>query len=153
MNTLVKKFFSTDVNNWSLLISRLALGVVILPHGMQKALGMFGGYGFSGTLGAFESMGMPMLVGVLVILAEFVGSIGVILGAGTRFMAFSIFLTFSGAMFLGGHVNNGFFMNWFGAQAGEGIEYFILIIGIAISLIISGSGKFSVDNLISKNLK
>jgi len=153
MNTLVKKFFSTDVNNWSLLISRLALGVVILPHGMQKALGMFGGYGFSGTLGAFESMGMPMLVGVLVILAEFVGSIGVILGAGTRFMAFSIFLTFSGAMFLGGHVNNGFFMNWFGAQAGEGIEYFILVIGIAISLIISGSGKFSVDNLISKNLK
>jgi putative oxidoreductase len=153
MNTLIKKFFATDTANWSLLVSRLALGAVILPHGMQKALGSFGGYGFEGTLGAFTSMGMPMILGILVILAEFVGSIGVILGAGTRFMAFSIFLTLGGAMFLGGHVNNGFFMNWFGAQAGEGMEYFILVLGLALSLIISGSGKFSVDNLISKYLK
>lgn len=153
MNTMIKKFFATDSQNWSLLISRLALGIVILPHGMQKALGSFGGYGFEGTLGAFTSMGMPLLLGVLVILAEFVGSIGVILGAGTRFMAFSIFLTLGGAMFLGGHVNNGFFMNWFGAQAGEGMEYFILVLGLAASLMVSGSGKFSVDNLISKKLK
>lgn len=153
MNTMIKKFFATDTQNWSLLISRLALGIVILPHGMQKALGSFGGYGFEGTLGAFTSMGMPLLLGVLVILAEFVGSIGVILGAGTRFMAFSIFLTLGGAMFLGGHVNNGFFMNWFGAQAGEGMEYFILVLGLAASLMVSGSGKFSVDNLISKKLK
>lgn len=153
MNTLIKKFFATDVQNWSLLISRLALGIVILPHGMQKALGSFGGYGFEGTLGAFTGMGMPLVLGIMVILAEFVGAIGVILGAGTRFMAFSIFLTLGGAMFLGGHVDNGFFMNWFGAQAGEGMEYFILVLGLALSLIIGGSGKFSVDNLISKNLK
>lgn len=153
MNTLVNKFFATGSNNWSLLVSRLALGIVILPHGMQKALGSFGGYGFEATLGAFTGMGMPMLLGVLVILAEFVGAIGVLLGAGTRFMAFSIFLTLGGAMFLGGHVNNGFFMNWFGAQAGEGMEYFILVIGLSIALMIGGSGKFSVDNLISKKLK
>ncbi len=153
MNTLIKKFFATDTTSWSLLISRLALGVVILPHGMQKALGAFGGYGLEGTLGFFQSMGMPFLLGLMVILAEFVGSIGVILGAGTRFMAFSIFLTLGGAMFLGGHVNNGFFMNWFGAQAGEGIEYFLLVLGLAASLMISGAGKFSVDGLISKKLK
>ena len=153
MNTLIKKFFATDTTSWSLLISRLALGVVILPHGMQKALGAFGGYGLEGTLGFFQSMGMPFLLGLMVILAEFVGSIGVILGAGTRFMAFSIFLTLGGAMFLGGHVNNGFFMNWFGVQAGEGIEYFLLVLGLAASLMISGAGKFSVDGLISKKLK
>lgn len=153
MNTLIKKFFATDTTSWSLLISRLALGVVILPHGMQKALGSFGGYGFEATLGFFQSMGMPLLLGVLVILAEFVGAIGVILGAGTRFMAFSIFLTLGGAMFLGGHVNNGFFMNWFGAQAGEGIEFFILVIGLSIALMISGGGKYSVDSTISKYIK
>lgn len=153
MNTLIKKFFDTDTTSWSLLISRLALGVVILPHGMQKALGSFGGYGFEGTLGAFTGMGLPLLLGVLVILAEFVGAIGVILGAGTRFMAFSIFLTLGGAMFIGGHVQNGFFMNWFGNQAGEGMEYFILVLGLAAALMISGAGKFSVDGLISKKLK
>jgi len=148
----IKQFLATDQQSWSLLISRLAVGVVILPHGMQKALGLFGGYGFSGTIGAFQSMGMPYLIGVLVILAEFVGAIGIILGLGTRFMAFSVGLTMAGAAFLGGHINNGFFMNWFGQQKGEGIEYFILVVGLAIALLIGGSGKFSFDNLILKKI-
>jgi putative oxidoreductase len=152
MNT-IKKFLATDQQSWSLLIVRLALGFVILPHGMQKALGMFGGYGFSGTVGFFQSMGMPFIIGTLVILAEFVGSIGVIIGLGTRFMAASILLTMSGAMVLGGHLNNGFFMNWFGMQKGEGIEYFVLVIGLALAAVIGGSGKFSFDNLVSKQIK
>ena len=97
MNT-IKKFLATDQQSWSLLVVRLALGFVLLPHGMQKALGMFGGYGFAGTIGFFQSMGMPFIIGTLVILAEFVGSIGVIIGLGTRFMAASILLTMSGAM-------------------------------------------------------
>ena len=152
MNT-IKKFFATDQQSWSLLVVRLALGLVLLPHGMQKALGMFGGYGFAGTVGFFQSMGMPFIIGTLVILAEFAGSIGVLLGVGTRFMAASILLTMSGAMVLGGHISNGFFMNWFGMQKGEGIEYFILTIGLALALVIGGSGKFSFDNLISKRIK
>lgn len=152
MNT-IKKFLATDQQSWSLLIVRLALGFVLLPHGMQKALGMFGGYGFTGTVGFFQSMGMPFIIGALVILAEFVGSIGVIIGLGTRFMAASILLTMSGAMVLGGHMNNGFFMNWFGMQKGEGVEYFILIIGLALATVIGGSGKFSFDNLVSKQIK
>ena len=152
MNT-TKSFFSTDQQSWSLLISRIALGAVLLPHGMQKALGLFGGYGFTGTVGFFHSIGMPYVIGTLVILAEFAGSIGVLLGLGTRFMALSIFMTMAGAMIIGGHINNGFFMNWFGMQKGEGIEYFVLMIGLALVLIIGGSGKLSVDNVISKNLK
>jgi len=149
----IKKFLATDQQSWSLLIVRLALGFVILPHGMQKALGMFGGYGFAGTVGFFQSMGMPFIIGTLVILAEFVGSIGVIIGIGTRFMAASILLTMSGAMVLGGHLNNGFFMNWFGMQKGEGVEYFVLVIGLALAAVIGGSGKFSFDNLVSKQIK
>jgi putative oxidoreductase len=149
----IKAFFATDTHSWPLLIARLALGFVVLPHGMQKALGCFGGHGFAGTIGGFESMGMPVLLAVLVILAEFAGSIGVILGLGSRFMAFSILLTMSGAMILGGHIHNGFFMNWFGAQAGEGMEYFILIIGLALAVMIGGGGRCAVDNLISKKLK
>ena len=152
MNT-IKKFLATDQQSWSLLIVRLALGFVLLPHGMQKALGMFGGYGFAGTVGFFQSMGMPFIIGTLVILAEFVGSIGVIIGLGTRFMAASILLTMSGAMILGGHLQNGFFMNWFGMQKGEGVEYFILIIALALATVIGGSGKFSFDNLVSKQIK
>ena len=149
----IKKFLATDQQSWSLLVARLALGLVILPHGMQKALGLFGGYGFSETLGAFQSMGMPLIIGVLVILAEFVGSLGILVCAGTRFMAFSVGLTMAGAAVLGGHINNGFFMNWFGQQKGEGLEYFILVIGLAIAILIGGAGRYAVDNLISKKLK
>jgi len=149
----IKRFFATDQQSWSLLVSRLALGAVILPHGLQKALGLFGGYGFTGTLGFFHSMGMPYLIGTLVILAEFAGSIGILIGLGTRFMALSILLTLSGAAILGGHISNGFFMNWYGMQKGEGVEYFILVIGLALTLIIGGSGKLSFDNLITKKIK
>jgi len=148
----IKSFFATDSKSLALFLVRLALGVVILPHGMQKALGMFGGYGIEGTLGFFGSMGMPVVLGVLVILAEFVGPIGLILGLGTRFMAFAIAIQMTGAMILGGHIHNGFFMNWFGNQPGEGIEYFILVIGSALALVLGGGGKWSFDSLISKKL-
>jgi len=149
----INSFFATDSKSFALLLVRLALAIVILPHGMQKALGMFGGYGIEGTLGFFGSMGMPMFLGVLVILAEFVGPIGVFLGLGTRFMAFAIAIEMTGAMILGGHIHNGFFMNWFHNQPGEGIEYFILVIGSAIALVLGGGGKWSLDSLISKKLK
>lgn len=152
MKTL-KAFFATDTHSWSLFFARLALGAVVLPHGMQKVLGVFGGYGFSGTLHGLESMGLPALIALLVILAEFAGSIGTILGIGSRFMAFSILLTMSGAMVLGGHIHNGYFMNWFGNQKGEGMEYFILIIGLALAITIGGGGKWALDNWISKKLK
>src|ERR1035437_3447078 len=99
----IKQFFATDQQSWSLFLVRLALGIAILPHGMQKALGLFGGYGFTGTVGFFESMGMPFILATLVILAEFVGSIGLIAGIGTRFMAFALFIEMTGAMVLGGH--------------------------------------------------
>jgi putative oxidoreductase len=121
---------------------------------MQKALGLFGGYGFSGTVGFFEqALGIPAAIATLVILAEFVGSIGLILGIATRFMATSLLLTMLGAMTLGGHLNNGFFMNWFGNQAGEGIEYFLLAIGLAVAALIGGAGKLSVDSYIAKRIK
>ncbi|MHB9143001.1 MAG: DoxX family protein [Paludibacter sp.] len=150
----IKKLLITDQNSWSLLLVRLALGITIFPHGAQKALGLFGGYGFTGTIGYFESMGMPFVLATLVILAEFVGSLGLIAGIGTRFMVFSLFIEMTGAMILGGHIHNGFFMNWYMLpKTGEGIEYFILVLGIALAVLIGGSGKFSFDNLISKKLK
>jgi putative oxidoreductase len=37
-------------------------------------------------------------------------------------------------------MKNGFFMNWFGTQAGERYEYHLLVIGMALALIIAGGG-------------
>ncbi len=132
----------------SLMFVRLALGIVMLPHGLQKTLGLFGGMGFSGTMGAFTSQGMPAALAFLVILAESAGSLGLIVGFLTRIAALGIGSVMVGAIFMV-HLPNGFFMNWFGKQAGEGFEYHVLAIGMALALLLGGGGRASVDRAIA----
>ena len=47
------------------------------------------------------------------------------------------------------HWHFGLFANWFGNQKGEGIEYHLLAIAIALAIMIKGSGAFSVDRALS----
>lgn len=145
----MQKLIATD-DNWTGLILRLTLGIVIFPHGAQKMLGWFGGGGFGGTIGFFEqTWGIPVFLTVLVIIAEFFGSLGLIAGFLSRLCAVGIGLVMAGAMFMV-HWPNGFFMNWTGQQAGEGFEYHLLAIGIALALLVTGSGKWSVDKAMTK---
>ncbi len=120
------------------------LGVVILPHGLQKLLGMFGGYGFSATVEYFSSTGIPSLIGVLIVLGESFGVLFLILGLISRISAAGIAIIMLGAIVMV-HGQHGFFLNWFGAQAGEGFEYHLLALGLSIVVIIAGSGKWSLD--------
>jgi putative oxidoreductase len=134
-----------------LTVLRIALGIVILPHGLQKTIGWFGGHGFAGTLEGFASMGIPVALGFLAILAESAGALALIAGFTTRVAAFGIGVTMLVASMM--HRANGFFMNWGGTQAGEGFEYHILAIGIAVALMIGGAGRISVDRAIAERLR
>lgn len=148
----MKKLFQTE-NVWSGLVLRVGLGVVMLPHGAQKLLGWFGGYGFSGTMTSFtDTMHVPALVALLVIISEAFGSLGLIFGFLTRVGAFGVLCVMTGAVVMV-HWHNGFFMNWFGNQAGEGFEYHLLAITISIVLLIVGGGKCSMDRWIAKKLQ
>jgi putative oxidoreductase len=139
-------------NSFAPLLARLTLGIVMFPHGAQKALGWFGGYGFSGTMNFFtQQMHIPALLAFLAIAAEFAGSIGLILGCLSRVAAFGIATNMVVAI-LTVHAANGFFMNWFGAQKGEGFEYHLLAIGLALIVIVYGAGKVSLDNLVANRL-
>lgn len=145
---MLNKFFSTD-NDFAPLLLRLILGLVILPHGLQKTLGMFGGYGFAGTLDFFTTqMGVPAIVAGLVILAESLGALGLLVGFATRLGALGIAMVMSGAILMV-HWQNGFFMNWGGNQPGEGFEFHLLALGIALALLIKGGGALSIDRLIA----
>ncbi len=147
----MRKLFETD-EAWSGLILRIMLGVVMFPHGAQKLLGWYGGFGFAGTLGFFtEQMHLPWLVALLVIIGESFGSLGLLIGLLTRVTAASMALIMVGAIGLV-HWPNGFFMNWSGKQAGEGFEYHLLVIAICAALVITGAGKWSVDSVIAKEL-
>jgi putative oxidoreductase len=148
MNFL-KKFFHTD-DSTTHLILRVILGCVIFFHGAQKLMGWFGGNGFDGTMGFFtQNMGMPALVAFLVIIGESFGALGLITGFLTRLSAAGVAMIMLGAIAMV-HWNNGIFMNWAGKQAGEGFEYHLLAIGLAIPLILYGGGKFSVDQIVEK---
>lgn len=145
---MLKKFFETE-NSVALLVARLALGIVFFPHGAQKLLGWFGGGGFSGTLDAFTQEGMPWIVALLVILGESLGSVSLILGFASRFCAFGIGMIMLGAVFMV-HAQFGFFMNWSGKQPGEGFEYHLLALGLALALVQGGGGKWSVDRVLAE---
>lgn len=128
------------------LLGRLTLGIVFFPHGAQKVLGWFGGAGFEGTIAFFQSTwGVPAPLAVLAMAAEFFAPIALMFGFMTRIAALAIAVDMAVAMFVGGHIQNGFFMNWMGNQAGEGFEFHLLAIGLALALVVLGGGRFSVD--------
>ena len=132
-------------DDWTLALLRLVMGSVFFAHGAQKTLGWFGGYGFSGTMGFFTKvMHIPAPFAFLAICAEFLGGIGLILGALSRVAALGIAFEMAVAVLMV-HAPNGLFMNWTGQQKGEGFEYHLLAIAIAVVLMARGSGPVSVD--------
>ena len=132
---------------------RLILGGVMLAHSVQKLFGWFGGTGFTSTVESFRThLGIPVLVAVAAIFAEFLGSLGLILGFLGRAAAVAIIAVMVGAVLLV-HLDYGFFMNWNGAGRGEGFEYHLLAIGLALPILAKGSGAFSVDGWLDRLLR
>ncbi|MEO6894184.1 MAG: DoxX family protein [Ginsengibacter sp.] len=149
----MNKILSTNSNNSAALIARLALGLTIFPHGAQKMLGWFGGYGFSGTMGYFTTQEhLPYLIGLLFILIEFFGSLFLIFGFFSRLAAIGFIGIYLGAL-IKVHAANGFFMNWnMQPNTGEGWEYLILLFGLALIVLIYGGGKASIDASLNKKI-
>ena len=130
-------------------ILRLTLAIVMFPHGAQKVLGWFGGHGLRGTIGYFTSQGIPVPLALLAIAAEFLGSLGILVGLFTRVAAFGIACVMVVAI-VTVHAKFGFFMNWSGTQKGEGFEYHVLALGIALALLVGGAGLWSLDAAIAR---
>ncbi len=132
-------------------VIRVTLGVVMLPHGLQKLLGWFGGHGFEGTMGFFTGqLGIPAVFAFLAIVAESFGAMALIVGALSRVSAIGVSAVMAVALQM--HLGNGFFMNWGGKQAGEGFEFHLLALALGVAVIIRGAGAYSVDQLISRRL-
>jgi putative oxidoreductase len=145
---MFKKLLATSDDS-ILAFMRVMLGIVFFPHGAQKLLGWFGGYGFSGTMGFFTSqLHIPAPIAFLVIFTEFFGSLALIFGFLTRIAAFAIAFEMLVAVLMI-HIHFGFFMNWSGNQKGEGFEYHLLSFALAIPIMIRGAGAFSIDRSLS----
>ncbi len=131
------------------LLLRLTVAVVIFPHGAQKLFGWFGGYGPTGTMQYFRSLGVPTVAGWLGILAESVGPVFLVLGLGTRVVAILLAGVMVSALWLV-HRPHGFFMNWSGQSKGEGFEYHLLALGALITLVVIGGGAYSLDGFLAR---
>lgn len=134
--------------DWAALLLRLFLALVLFPHGAQKLLGWFGGFGFEGSMQYFTGqVGLPWVIGFLVIVIEFFGPLALALGIAVRFSAASIAVVMIGIITTTFHDH--FFMDWFGIQHTEGMEFFLLAIGIALGLVFTGAGVYSIGHLLS----
>ena len=129
---------------WGLLVLRLTLAFILWPHGTQKVLGWFGGAGWDGTYQAFTGkMGIPPFLAKVAMLTEFFAPICLALGVFTRIAALSVIILM--AVAITKHVKNGYFSNWSGKKAGEGVEFHLLYAGSAFALFLTGPGPWSVD--------
>lgn len=148
-SSLLQKLIVTDARV-APAFARLALGLVMLPHALQKVFGWFGGPGFSSAYQGFTvKMGIPGPIAVLAIMAELFGAIALILGLLTRVGAAAIIAVMLGAIALV-HFPEGFFMNWFGSKAGEGFEYHLLAIALGVVALLEGGGRASFDHLLMR---
>lgn len=144
----MKKLLGTT-NDETLTLMRLILGILFFAHGAQKMLGWFGGFGFSGTMHFFTTtLHIPAAFAFLAICAEFFGGIGLILGLLARIAAFGIAMNMVVAVLMVHH-QFGLFMNWYGNQKGEGFEFHLLVLAIAITIMVRGAGAFSVDGALA----
>ena len=149
---LLDRALATD-NDRTLLAQRVALGLIMFPHGAQKLLGWFGGFGLSSTLEFLTgTVHLPAPLAVLVILAESLGAVGLVLGAGTRLAALGIASVMLGAIATT-HLPFGLFMDWFGTQHGEGFEYHLLVLALALPLAVRGAGALSLDRALAARLR
>jgi putative oxidoreductase len=134
------------------LIARLAVGLLIFPHGAQHALGWFGGHGFAGTFAWMTgTLGFPAPAAALAIVTELVAPLALIAGLGGRLAAAGIFALMLGA--ISTHLPNGFFMNWFGRlpAGAEGYEYHLLVLALTAIVVVAGSGAFSLDRRLARS--
>jgi putative oxidoreductase len=141
--------FGSALDSLAPLFLRVPLGLIFMAHGSQKLFGLFGGLGVSGTLRTFEQkLGIPPILTILAMIAEFGGGLGVLLGCLTRLSAFGIACVMGVAIYKV-HLANGFFLNLTCVPGrGNGIEYALALLGMALSLVFSGGGRWTVDRFL-----
>ena len=122
-----------------LLVLRLAVGLIIAPHGAQKLFGWFGGYGIKGTGGWIESLGLKngALLAFLAGAAEFFGGLGIAAGLFTPIAAAGVIVAMVVAIATA-HKGKGFF------NTNGGSELPLLIALGALGIAIAGPGAYSL---------
>ncbi len=117
--------------DFSILVLRLVFGIAMITHGwpkFQKAIS--GNFKFGDPIGLGPEISL-----ILTVFAEFICSILVIIGLGTRLATIPLMTTMSVVFFIV-HADDGF-----GAK-----EKALLFLGAFLVLFLTGPGKYSIDD-------
>lgn len=146
INNITTTITQTEQSHYALPL-RLIAGLIFTAHGAQKLFAWFGGYGLEGTGQWMESIGLApgYFMALMAGSAEFFGGLLLIAGFLTRPTGFVLAITMIIAIF-SAHIDNGFFMT------ANGYEYALALFAISLSLVFSGAGKLSLDNLVAQRL-
>ena len=145
---MLLQILATD-SSWVPTLARIILGIIFFAHGSQKVFGWFGGPGLKQTLSTLtEGLGLPTILALAAVGAEFVGGAALILGLLARISALVIAISMLAAIFMV-HGQYGLFLNWFGDRKGHGIEYHLLALALSIVIIAQGAGALSLDGVLS----
>jgi putative oxidoreductase len=131
---------------FALLILRVGMGIILIPHGAQKLFGWFGGLGFEKFVALFDRLGFKpgILWLTLVALTEFVGGILLVLGLFTRAAALALVIFMIVAVYFTSA--KGFFWTQ------QGYEYSLLILFVGVFFLIRGGGEYSLDRKLWREL-
>ncbi len=113
---------------------RIMAGIAFIMHGLPKFEGM------DKTQGFFGSLGLPPELALPIALLEVIGGFALILGIATRIASVLFIIEMSGAI-LSAKITKGFV---------GGYELDLLLLAIAVSLLISGPGRVSIERYILK---
>jgi putative oxidoreductase len=147
MNASLLNELITTHAGFGALALRIPTAIIFIAHGAQKLFSWFGGYGLEGTGQWMASIGLEpgYLLALLAGSAEFFGGIALLLGLLVRPAALMLSSTMLVAIF-SVHFVNGLFMS------NNGYEFALALLAISVSLMFSGAGKLSIDNLLAKRL-
>lgn len=145
--SVLKKLLASSAG-YAPLALRLPISIIFMAHGSQKLFGWFGGYGLQGTGQWMASIGMEpgVLMAFLAGSGEFFGGLLLLIGLLTRPAAIVTAFTMVVAI-LSVHIGNGLFLS------NNGYEFGLALLAATVSLAISGAGKLSVDEILSKSFK
>ncbi len=119
-----------------LALLRIAFGVLLFAHGYLLKVETFT---VAGTVGFFESLGLPAIAAYAVIFAEVAGGLALIVGFLTRLTAWLSVPVMLGATWV--HLGNG----WVFSAQGGGWEFPALLVVLAVTLGLTGPGRWSLD--------
>jgi putative oxidoreductase len=133
-----------SLDRFALPLLRIAMGVILIPHGCQKLFAWFGGRGLDAFAVTFSNLGYKpgLFWAILVGSTEALGGLLLALGLFTRPAALAVVIFMCNAIYWTSA--RGFF--W--TQGGS--EYSILILVVALVFLIRGGGEYSIDRAIGR---